>query len=122
MTVELGREVTLLLQAMEEAMWRPETRFDSDYMDAILARDFIEVGQSGRIWSRREIVHSPYQEIDVALPLTDFRVQGVCDHGALVLYTSVPERAARGAAHRSSVWTLTDRWRLSSQQGTPADL
>ncbi len=103
-------------------MWRPETRFDHAYMDAVLGPDFVEIGQSGRLWSRQEIVGAPFQEIDVVLPLTGFVVQGVCEHGALVRYTSVPRHGSRGAAHRSSVWTRTDRWRLSFHQGTPTEI
>ncbi len=122
MTVELSRDDALLLQAMEEAMWRVETRFDRAYMEAVLAPGFVEIGQSGRIYSRAEAVDAPYQEIDVTLPLTDFRVEAVCTHGAMVLYTSVPAHGERGAAHRCSIWTRDDRWSLRYHQATPVDL
>ncbi|WNM25534.1 DUF4440 domain-containing protein [Demequina capsici] len=120
--MELSRDDALLLQAMEEAMWRPETRFDRAYMEAVLAPGFTEVGQSGRVYTRDESIDAPYQEIDVVLPLTGFRVEAVCAHGALVLYTSMPQHGTRGAAHRSSIWTLTDRWRLRYHQATAVDL
>ncbi|WP_062201984.1 nuclear transport factor 2 family protein [Demequina salsinemoris] len=120
--MELARDDALLLQAMEEAMWRAETRFDRAYMDAVLAPGYVEIGQSGRIYTREQVLDLPYQEIDVTLPLTDFRVEAVCSHGAMVLYTSVPGHGEHGAAHRSSIWVHEDRWRLRYHQATPVDL
>jgi len=120
--MELSHDDALLLQAMEEAMWRAETRFDRPYMEAVLAPGYVEVGQSGRIYTREQVLDAPYQEIDVILPLTDFRVEAVCSHGAMVLYTAMPKHGARGAAHRCSVWSREDRWRLRYHQATPVDL
>ncbi|WP_084126807.1 DUF4440 domain-containing protein [Demequina sp. NBRC 110054] len=120
--MELARDDALLLQAMEEAMWRAETRFDRSYMDAVLAPSYVEIGQSGRIYTRDEVLDLPFQEIDVKLPLTDFRVEAFCSHGAMVLYTSIPKHGDRGAAHRSSIWERSERWRLRYHQATPVDL
>lgn len=119
---ELTRDEALTLQAMEEAMWRRETRFDRRYMDAVLADNFSEVGRSGRTYSREETLDLQPVDIDIELPLTDFTAVAICEDVALVRYTSVPSRAARGATHRSSVWVNDGRWRLRFHQATPTDL
>ncbi|MFN3865781.1 MAG: DUF4440 domain-containing protein [Demequina sp.] len=119
---ELTRDEVLTLQAMEEALWRPETRFDTRFMGAVLAAEFVEVGRSGRTYTRDEILAMQPVEIDVALPLTDFTAVAICEDVALVRYTSVPAKALRGAAHRTSVWVNDGSWRLRFHQGTPTDI
>ncbi len=120
--MELARDDVLLLQAMEEAMWRAETRFDRAYMEAILAPGYTEVGQSGRIYSREDTLDAPYQEIDVLLPLTRLAVEPLRDGCAIVTYTSTPTHGTRGAAHRVSIWVHDERWRLRYHQATAVDL
>jgi len=103
-------------------MWRPETRFDRHYMDAILAPGFVEIGQSGRVYSRDDALGVPAQEIDVELPLTGLTATEVAPGTALVRYTSVPARRSRGAALRSSLWTHDGRWLLLFHQATPTSV
>ena len=40
------------LRRIEEALWRPETRLSPEWMDGVLAEDFVEFGASGRIHDR----------------------------------------------------------------------
>ncbi|WP_084631290.1 nuclear transport factor 2 family protein [Demequina aestuarii] len=119
---ELTREEVLTLQALEEAMWRADTRFDMRFMDAVLAAEFIEVGRSGRTYTRDEILALQSTEIDVDLPLTGFTAVAICEDVALVRYTSVPTKASRGEAHRTSVWVNDGRWRLRFHQATSTDI
>jgi hypothetical protein len=39
---------------LEESLWRPQTRFDREYTDNILAPDFFEFGRSGRVYRVRD--------------------------------------------------------------------
>lgn len=119
---ELTRDEVLTLQAMEEAMWRPETRFDARFMQAVLADEYGEVGRSGRPFTREQSLALQPVEIDVELPFTDFTAVAICEDVALVRYTSVPTRASRGATHRTSVWVNDGRWRLRFHQATPTDI
>lgn len=117
--MDIDATAILTLQALEESMWRAETRFDAGYMDAVLSADFTEVGQSGRAYSRDDTVALRAFDIDIALPLLHFRVTRVCEDVALVRYTSVPARSSRGAAHRSSIWVHDGAWKLRYHQATP---
>ncbi len=103
-------------------MWRADTRFDMRFMDAVLAAEFIEVGRSGRTYTRDEILALQSTEIDVDLPLTGFTAVAICEDVALVRYTSVPTKASRGEAHRTSVWVNDGRWRLRFHQATSTDI
>ncbi|WP_062078983.1 nuclear transport factor 2 family protein [Demequina globuliformis] len=118
--MELAHDEALTLQAMEEAMWRADTRFDARYMDAVLAENFHEVGQSGRTYTREDTLALRGIEIDITFPLRDFSAVAICEDVALVTYTAVPERG-RGVSHRSSVWVNDGRWKLRFHQATPTD-
>ena len=52
--VMLEQSDMLTLRHLEESLWRRETRFDSRYMEEILAPEFIEFGRSGRKYSRAD--------------------------------------------------------------------
>lgn len=118
MDVDAATAVTL--QALEESMWRTETRFDRSYMEAVLHPNFVEIGRSGRLFSRAEVLDKQWVEISVEIPLSDLTFSEICANAVLLTYTTVPLRSEHGAARRSSVWVLEgDRWLLRYHQGTP---
>jgi ribonuclease HI len=121
--VELDHTTELTLQALEESLWRPDTRFDARYMEAVLHTEFGEVGRSGRVYTREDTLGLAPVQIDVQLPLRGFYAMPIADDTVLVRYTSVPLADGRGAAHRASVWLrVGDRWRLRYHQATPTEL
>ncbi|MGC4174912.1 DUF4440 domain-containing protein [Demequina sp.] len=117
----LDATATLTLQALEESVWRDETRFDHAYMNAVLHPEFTEVGRSGRVFTRDEVLEMPAVSIDVDIPRATFSVQELVADAALVSYETVPRESRHGAAHRASVWVCVEgTWRLRYHQGTPA--
>jgi len=113
----------LTLQALEESMWRTETRFDRAYMDAVLHPEFAEVGRSGRVFTRDEVLDMPHVEIRVDIPRESFSAVEIAPGVALVSYQTVPTESLHGAAHRASIWLADgDRWLLRYHHGTPAAL
>jgi hypothetical protein len=64
------------LRRLEESLWHAETRFDRDYMNKVLAPDFLEFGRSGRVHRREDILEDildvPAQPIHATLPLAKF--------------------------------------------------
>jgi hypothetical protein len=109
------------LKRLEEALWRPETRLSPEWMDAVLAEDFVEFGASGRVYDRAATLVPDTGSLDVELPLPEFSARLLAPSIALVTYVSV-QKLPSGAdrrARRSSVWTLTDAgWKLAFHQGT----
>jgi hypothetical protein len=109
------------LQKLEESMWRSDTRFDPAYMDRILSADFFEVGRSGRIYNRAEILATPAYDLNAMLPLKEFRVHYINNDIVLVLYKSEALHNGTEMAVRSSIWERTiGGWQLKFHQGTPA--
>jgi hypothetical protein len=118
---ELTAEDRTTLARLEEAMWREKPRFRAEFMEQVLAPDFVEFGRSGRAYSRREALAASRQPIDALLPLPNLALRLLDEHTVLLTYDSVASRGGvREHAHRSSIWSRTrDGWVMRFHQGTP---
>jgi hypothetical protein len=110
-----------VLRALEESLWRAETRFDRALMERTFAPDFFEIGQSGRIWSRDACLSHASQPLVARLPLAHFQVRLVTADVAHATYVSaVTYDGVEAYAHRSSIWRrAVAGWQLVFHQGTP---
>lgn len=63
------------LEELEEGMWRPQTRGGRRWMEAHLAADFVEFGQSGKRYTRTEILDVEVGEFSAVLPLRDLTMR-----------------------------------------------
>ena len=120
---KLSAENKEKLQRLEETLWIEETRFDRTYMDRVLAEDFFEIGRSGRIYQREDILSASRRPINAVIPLPDFAARFLTDEMVQVTYNS--EATYGGVVERgrrSSIWSRApDGWVLRFHQGTPFD-
>ena len=88
-------------------------------VDELLDPDFREIGASGRLWTRAEIVSALAGEVsDGADVIETTEMAGVVVGPELVLLTYVSQRRGR-QARRSSLWRRSaGAWRLLHHQGT----
>ena len=104
---------------LELALLTPEVRKSRAHVDALLDPDFREIGASGRLWTRVEMVAALSEEFDgpdELIPAADFT--GMAIGPGLILLTCVSDPEGR-AARRSSLWRRSGRtWRLLHHQGT----
>lgn len=111
------------LTALEESLWRAETRFDREYLARVYADDFDEFGRSGRHWSREASIAADIEAFETVLPLPHLRIRGLGPDVALLTYRSETTYPAEGVtlvANRSSLWQrIEGEWRLRFHQGTP---
>jgi hypothetical protein len=108
----LAREIRLL----EEKLLSREVRASVSELDRLLADDFVEIGSSGRMYSKTEIVRALLADPNPPGEprLEDFRLVTVTPDVALATY-----RYAKSL--RSSLWRKEERgWRMLFHQGTPA--
>ena len=119
--MELSEQDRQHLEQLEEGLWRTETRFDREWMDAVLAPDFFEFGRSGRVYSRADTLAIPTQPIDARLPLPGFDVRLLSPDIAQATYTTVESyQGEKQVANRSSLWLRTEGgWQLLFHQATP---
>ncbi|AVM01410.1 DUF4440 domain-containing protein [Gordonia iterans] len=106
--------------ALERELQTPECRRDRARLDEILSDDFAEIGATGRVWHRDDLIEAISGKSNSSrapLQMEDLKAQHITDDVVLVNWVS---RRGLHTARRSSLWRLTDgRWRLVRHQGTP---
>ena len=119
--LECSPEDEVALIALEEMMWREESRFDMQFMQCALAPDFFEFGRSGRTYTRKQSLAMPREPINARFPLQNVAVRMLDHNIAQVAYDSaVTYDGVVEHARRSSLWSRTaDGWELRFHQGTP---
>jgi hypothetical protein len=96
----------------------------ADAVDALLAEAFVEVGSSGRVYRRDQIIEMLSQEPPVERSLSHFKTLVLAPGVVPATYRAV--RYLGGAASpepslRSSIWKQIDgRWQMLFHQGTAA--
>lgn len=102
---------------LERALLTPAVRRSRGQLDALLDLDFHEIGASGRLWTRAEMLASLVEgdEPDRAVEAEEFRCLEAGPGLVVLTYVSDP----RGrAARRTSLWRRSEgRW-LLHHQGT----
>ena len=105
-----------IIKKLEVELASKDTRRNKELLSELLAEDFEEIGKSGKIFSKSDVLASlpnqGYQEIQ----LSQFRFVKLVDNIVLVKYqSSVNCRKAL----RSSIWVKLGRnWKLLHHQGT----
>lgn len=103
----------------EEALLAPAVRSDRARLESLLAPDFTEIGQSGRLWTRGEIVAALVGDTTPLPPavLTEREVRPVGPDTVLLTYRLELDGAV---SRRSSLWRRDgDGVRCLFHQGTP---
>jgi hypothetical protein len=105
-----------LIREAEEQLLRPEVRKSVARAAALLADEFIEIGSSGRIYDKPQIIALFQQEGGKgSIPtISDFSTRQLTADVVLVTY-----RIIESQTMRSSIWKLMDgQWRMVFHQGT----
>lgn len=115
--MEGDRDVVAQVIRLEQRLLAPETRSAAQQIEQLLDSELREIGASGRLWSRREIVSALVNESDPATILaTDFvgtEIEPGIVH--LTYNTCRDDKHAR----RSSLWRRSDDgWKIFFHQGT----
>ncbi|MCH6471450.1 ribonuclease HI family protein [Sinomonas terrae] len=110
------REVEAVVE-LEQELLDPETRSDFGQLAYLLHPEYREIGQSGRLWLREEIVDALVQAPEISVTFELVEAAPLSRDLIQVLYRT---EGSDGSALRSSLWQRADgRWRLRFHQGTP---
>lgn len=102
---------------LEHALLTASVRRSRAQLEALLDPEFREVGASGRLWTREEII-AELVDGDGGGPIEAVQVEAHEVAPDVVLVTFVTDRGGR-AARRSSLWRFVGgRWRILHHQGT----
>lgn len=104
--------------AAERQLHDPAVRGDHTAVDRLLAPGFSEIGRSGRLWQRGEILDERGQfESSEAPIMTELEARVLAPELVLLRYRASWDG---GDSRRSSLWRNTpDGWRIEFHQGTP---
>ncbi|MFN7930485.1 MAG: DUF4440 domain-containing protein [Blastocatellia bacterium] len=119
----MNDEVTDVLRTLEERLLQAEVRQSATELAALLADDFLEVGSSGRLYNKQQVLAAVPHEAPSSISLHDFRSKVFSPQMVLVMYRATrvdSTMATTVQSQRSSLWQwLEGRWQLVFHQGTP---
>jgi glyoxylase I family protein len=121
----INQEIADRLIEKEMAIVAAQQRGDIGAVGNVLADEFCEIGSSGRMFSKLEILESIRQVKILHCSFEQVRVLPIDDEHAIVTYVSNTKRRYQGEeatarTYRSSTWKkAAGEWRLIFHQGTP---
>jgi ribonuclease HI len=106
-----------LVEELERELLGPLVRGDIGRTAVLLHPDFMEIGSSGRVWTRDAMMMALEEDPGER---TEIEILGADRVGAGAVLLTYRSYARSGTTLRSSLWVLDgDRWRLRFHQGTP---
>jgi len=105
-----------LIRGLEEQLLRPEVRTSPELVAALLADEFTEIGSSGRVYNKQQIIDRLQRErwSGPQATVRDFSARLLAADLIFVTYSIIESQTIR-----SSIWKLTDgRWQIVFHQGT----
>ncbi|HKU03113.1 MAG TPA: ribonuclease HI family protein [Arthrobacter sp.] len=106
-----------LVEELERELLGPLVRGDIGRTAVLLHPDFMEIGSSGRVWTRDAMMMALEEDPGER---TDIEILGAERIGAAAVLLTYRSFARSGTTLRSSLWVLdAGRWRLRFHQGTP---
>jgi ribonuclease HI len=105
------------VEELERELLGPLVRGDIGRTAVLLHPDFLEIGSSGRVWTRDAMMMALEEDPGER---TDIEILGADRIGAGAVLLTYRSYARSGTVLRASLWVLDgDRWRLRFHQGTP---
>lgn len=114
-------ELFQILVDLEKQLMDPESRKDISFLEKTLDTTFLEIGSSGKIWSRESILRSLPQEQTASFMSYDFSVRSLAQDLELVNYRTenLDGGVVTSESLRSSIWKRVDgQWKIIFHQGT----
>jgi hypothetical protein len=105
---------------LEKSLLEPILRSDLSILQKLLHDEFVEFGQSGKIYNKQDIIDTlPNEESRILeVESTSITTRKLSDNCILLTYNLISD----GKLHsrRSSIWIKNlDKWQLIFHQGTP---
>lgn len=105
------------VEELERELLGPLVRGDIGRTAVLLHPDFMEIGSTGRVWTRDAMMMALEEDPGER---TDIEILGADRIGAEAVLLTYRSYARSGTTLRSSLWVLDGgRWRLRFHQGTP---
>jgi hypothetical protein len=117
-----SRQQLVAVEALERRLLEPGVRSSREKIEELLAEDFVEIGSSGRMWTKAEIIAELLAQPSPEIEIDSVDSRHIGEDVVLLTYRSRrPDVTGHNEALRSSLWRRTgDGWQLVFHQGTKA--
>ena len=110
------------IRQLEEQLLQPHIRQSETAVANLLADTFIEYGQSGRIYDKKQVIAGLQTENPIPISLSQFKTTILAPDVVLANYISTHRQPDGTITHslRSSIWQqIAGQWQMLFHQGTP---
>lgn len=117
------KTIEKVIKELEERLLHEDARSNSETLNKLLADEFEEIGVSGRVTSRKEVIDwLVNKEQNIQWSLDNFQIRLLAPTIVLAKYEAhkkdKKENSTSGSM-RSSIWRLYDeQWKIEFHQGT----
>lgn len=117
-------ELLKILTDLETELFAPDARRSRARLEALLHPAFFEIGRSGRVHTRNDVLADlPKEQAPLGIQARDFALQPLADDVLLLTYRST-QTSNTGAlerhALRASIWKRSPGgWQIVFHQATP---
>ena len=113
-----------MIIALEVGLLNPEIRGSKSQLNALIDKDFLEIGQTGILYDKEQVIHALINQTNNprdSVLAEAFAVEWLADDLALLTYqSSHPHDADIKKCVRTSIWKKRgNNWVLRFHQGTP---
>ena len=108
------------VRALEEQLLSKDVRGSKKALQSILADEFVEIGRSGRVYNKAQVIEALTRGAALFAPsISEFQVMELAD--GLFMATYVSKNTVNWqVSRRSSIWRKSGtKWQLLFHQGTP---
>ena len=119
----MSEELADLISGLEAELLQPRNRKSADKLSELIAEEFIEIGESGSRYTKKEVIGLLPRQAPARYAISDFQANEIAPDLVLATYTAaktVEETGSTTHSRRSSLWRRREgRWQVVFHQGTP---
>ena len=108
---------------LETRLFQADVRASAEELDKLLADQFYEIGASGEIYNKAQILENLVKLPEVKITANEYDLVQMSSEIVLVTYRALirTEKEQRSSL-RSSIWKfIENKWQMVFHQGTPAE-
>jgi hypothetical protein len=111
------------LKTLEEKLLNPDVRNSSSELAELLSDDFMEIGSSGKVYYKEEVINTLQKKIACTIIMENYNSIQLTTGIVLITYKAVKINepgSLRIISSRSFIWQLSgNKWQIVFHQGTP---
>ena len=112
----MNQELHNIIEELEKELHQPNTRKSKERLNELLAENFMEFGQSGNTYYKKDILERLPKSEEIRLQSSDFKTQKLSPEIVLITYRL---QKSNMQSLRSSIWQKNNgQWQMLFHQGT----